>query len=204
MPRPGGTAMPKLVEVTGVERRREAVDDAEDPDERDDADEQRHRHEEPGDEAAAQPLHHPRTHPPATAAISNRPMAIRYQANGANPDRRTNPRNGLMTSSDEQNAIRKPTAISAPAIGRQLLPDLEQLVAQTPPSSSASRGRTRTPRPPAGRAASASRRRSSRPSATRRGRAPASGTRRCRTRCSSGVRSASRTSGSGGTARRPA
>ena len=40
-----------------VERRRQPVDHVEDPDERGHADEQRHRDEEPGDEAAAQPVH---------------------------------------------------------------------------------------------------------------------------------------------------
>ena len=45
-------------EPGGVSRRQRAVDEAEDPDERRDADHQRDGHEEAGDEASAKPLHH--------------------------------------------------------------------------------------------------------------------------------------------------
>ena len=72
-------------EQTLDHRRRPAVHEPEDPDERRDADEERHRHEEAGDEAAAKPLHSqspvtsrqsgPRAHrqPAATAATARAP-----------------------------------------------------------------------------------------------------------------------------------
>ena len=53
-PRPGTVAGPS----TGRQRRREAVDETEDPDQRRDADDQRHGDEEPGDETPAQPRMH--------------------------------------------------------------------------------------------------------------------------------------------------
>src|SRR5207247_8409212 len=96
------------------QRRRGAGDHAEDPEQGQQADEQRHHHEEAGDEPPPQPAHHACIHPAATAARIPEPSAIRYQPNGANPDRRTKYRNGRMTSSDEMNAITSPTAISRP------------------------------------------------------------------------------------------
>src|SRR4030095_8347017 len=92
----------------------ETVDDAKNPDEGRDADRERHRDEETGDEAAATPLH--RSNYNQRAAIARKsatPRAIRYQANGANPRRRTTARNGRTTTSEAINAMMKPTAISA-------------------------------------------------------------------------------------------
>ena len=82
----------------------------------------------PGDEPPPQPLHHPCIHPAAIAASSATPSAMRYHANGANPDRLTKCRNGLMTSSDERNAMTRPTAISRPRAGDSSCRDLEQIV----------------------------------------------------------------------------
>ena len=110
-----------------VERRRQAVDDVEDPDEGGDADEQRHGDEESGDEAATDPLHG-YSQPAAIAAKIATPAAIRYQANGANPERLTNSRNGLITTSDARNAATSPMRDLEPAVRRQLMPDLQQIV----------------------------------------------------------------------------
>src|SRR4029079_12075066 len=95
-----------------VHGRRQSVDDAENPDERRHADEQRHRDEEAREEAAAEPLHRSYRRPAAIAARSARPSAMRYQANGANPERRTKVMNGPTTAADATKAMTKPTAMS--------------------------------------------------------------------------------------------
>ena len=79
------------------------------------------------------------------------PSAMRYQANGAKPERRTNARNGRTTSSDATNAITNPTAISGAALGARSVPHARAGRARTRPPSSASPGRTRTRRRPADR-----------------------------------------------------
>src|SRR6185436_16416828 len=93
------------------QRRRETINDTEDPRQRRQAHEQRDREEEPRQERAPQPRHHNR--PAAISASRIAPAAIRYHANGANPERPTNRRNGLTTTSDARKAITKPTAMTS-------------------------------------------------------------------------------------------
>ena len=66
--------------------------------------------------------------PAAIAASSPTPAAIRYQANGAKPDRATKFRNGFTTTRDARKAMTKPTPISSGTIRRQMAADLEQIV----------------------------------------------------------------------------
>src|SRR6185503_16362574 len=106
---------------------REVVNDTEYPHQRRNADDQRNRDEKAREEAASQPLtdaiaRHAYLQPAASAARIASPSTMRYQANGANPARRMNARNGRMTSSEAMNAITKPMAISAARAGASELP----------------------------------------------------------------------------------
>ena len=132
MPSPGTlfAARDVPLQPRGVERADEPVDQPEDPDERRHADDERHGDEEPRDEAAAQPLHRSTTtsRPPSLRTAPD-PAAMRYQANGTNPTRRTTARNGLTTSAEAMNARTKPMAISAARSGARWCRTLSRLCA---------------------------------------------------------------------------
>ena len=145
-----------------------------------------------------------RLHPAAIAANSSRPSAMRYHANGANPERVTNGQKRLHHDQGRDEGHDQADADLDAAVGRHASPAPRSRscanaaaivgMARKKENSAAAR----RSRPMAGRPES------SRPTATRRARARASGTGRCRTARASGTWSMSRTVGAGRYARPPA
>ena len=91
--------------------------------------------------------------PRAIASENSTPSAIRYQANGANPERRHEPQERLHDhAARRETPSTKPMRdLDAARSGGQMVPDLEQVVHERRRPSSASPGKRRTPRPPRGR-----------------------------------------------------
>src|SRR6185503_4361265 len=86
------------------------VNDTEDPDQSENTDDQWNADQKPRQQVPPQPRH--QSHCAHIATRISMPAAIRYQANGAKPDRDTYRRNGLTTKTAATNAVAKPMAIS--------------------------------------------------------------------------------------------